>query len=252
MASGKRAVRRVDHFYVPLHNAADGFAFLSETLRLPVVWPFTDYGVFASGGVHLGNTNLEIIKSTDAFLHGVALRPARVRGIAFETDLDVDHEFGAELDERGIPHTPPTPLTPPGADGPAWTNVGFGNWLSISGSFACKYHFIGVEQSRRQLRKAFDEVDGGTLGLDHVEELVFGAPDLEAAVSYWQNVLDPESPAEPGLWRLGDGPAIRLVEADDDGVQQLVLRVRSAEQALAALGSTTPEQLDGLMLELRE
>jgi hypothetical protein len=146
-------------------------------------------------------------------------------------------------------------MTPPGADAPFWTNVNFGDWPSISGTFACKYHGFDVDERRRQIREEFDARNGGTLGIDRVEEIVFGAKDVDAATAGWQNLLDPIEKSERGPWRLGDGPAVRLETSTEDRVERLVVRVRSVESAKAALGVTSsgdrvaPAELGGLELK---
>ena len=37
------------------------FPLLSGTFQFPVAWPISDYGGFATGGIAVGNVNLEII-----------------------------------------------------------------------------------------------------------------------------------------------------------------------------------------------
>ena len=58
-------VHQIDHILIASSDPNALFSLLTGTLQLPVAWPMTDYGAFASGGVGVGNTNLEIIKETD-------------------------------------------------------------------------------------------------------------------------------------------------------------------------------------------
>ena len=60
----KPLVDGVDHVFVPMLDASAGFASLTRDLSLPVMWPFTSFGGFASGGVSLGSIKLEVIDST--------------------------------------------------------------------------------------------------------------------------------------------------------------------------------------------
>ena len=53
----------VDHVYVPMTDASAAFAVLTEQLRLPVMWPFTSFGGFSSGGVSVGSIKLEVIET---------------------------------------------------------------------------------------------------------------------------------------------------------------------------------------------
>src|SRR5262249_53919251 len=114
-------VRKVDHVFVPLAAPEATFGFLTETLGLPVAWPFTEYGPFASGGVSLGSIHLEVVRSSDPLPCFVARDPARVQGIAFEPP-PIDDALLAELDRRGIPHSSPAPFpgTGHGTTGLLW------------------------------------------------------------------------------------------------------------------------------------
>ena len=116
----EQIVRRFDHIYVPLEDPHRAFAYLTKQLELPVVWPFSDHGAFASGGVSLGNLNLEVVRASENFLFGSLVTPARIRGIAVEP-LSTDDAFLAELGRRGLQHGPAAPFTPPGATTPAPT-----------------------------------------------------------------------------------------------------------------------------------
>ena len=52
----------VDHVYVPMADASAAFAVLADQLALPVLWPFTSFGTFSSGGVSVGSIKLEVIE----------------------------------------------------------------------------------------------------------------------------------------------------------------------------------------------
>jgi hypothetical protein len=135
-------VAKVDHVIVPLDAPEPAFRFLTETLGLPVAWPFTHYGAFASGGVVLGGINLEVLQTSEAYPFFTAARPARVQGIVFEP-MPIDAAFLAELDRRGIPHSPPMPFrgSGHGTSGLLWTNVYFPDFLDDRAiAFVCEYH----------------------------------------------------------------------------------------------------------------
>jgi hypothetical protein len=260
-------VKRVDHVYVPLQDARRGFPFLTETLVLPVTWPFRDFGGFASGGVFVGNVNLEVAQGSSRRAYSSPLEPARVRGIAFEP-LSIDEDFLAELDRRGIGHSQPNAATPPGASQPLWTTVEFDGLIGGSAvAFACQYHFPsewGVETKApsTRLTKTLAESSGGPLGIIGVSEIVVGSPDPVSAARRWQLLLDPTEPAEPGMWRFEVGPALRVVEAAENCVEHIVLAVRSVESAVEAAERLAiavkggqvlvPEALEGLSLELQK
>jgi hypothetical protein len=96
-----------------------------------------------------------------------------------------------------------------------------------------------------------------------VKEVVVGVRDLEAAERLWQRLLEPAPLSGLNTWRVGGGPAIRLVPAPRDGVQALVIRLASVERAKAFLrdnrllgaeaeGQVTidPSKVGGLVLRL--
>jgi hypothetical protein len=228
-------VRRFDHVYVPLADPERAFVHLTETLQLPVAWPFSDHGAFASGGVSLGNLNLEVLRAGENFVYGSLLTPARIRGIAVEP-VSADDAFLAELDRRGLPHSPPMPFTPPGAAGPTWTNIGIGVMTgTTSGAFACKYHF-DVAAPRAAAEAELDARDGGALGLIRAAELVLGAPDTDEAIDRWQRLLDPLEPVEDGHWTFPDGgPDLRVLPSSEEGCERLVLALRHAGRDLSEL-----------------
>ena len=65
--------------------------------------------------------------------------------------------------------------------------------------------------------------------------MIVGATDLETTRRLWQRLLDPARSATPNTWHVGNGPAIRLVSATEDGIQTLVIRVASLDRAKAFL-----------------
>jgi hypothetical protein len=64
-----------------------------------------------------------------------------------------------------------------------------------------------------------------------VKEIVVGVTDLEAARALWQKLLDPTPLSGPSTWQVGDGPAIRLVQAKENTTQELVITVASLPRA---------------------
>jgi hypothetical protein len=128
----------VDHVYIPMTDAPDGFAVLTE-LGLPVMWPFTYFGDFASGGVSVGSIKLEVIGANGTAPWCTAHDPPRIQGIAFRPSFSVDDTYLAAVDARSIPRTPPE--RHPDARAPRWTNVYFAGLVSdTAGAFVCDDH----------------------------------------------------------------------------------------------------------------
>jgi hypothetical protein len=89
--SGAPVVRQVDHIMVTADSIADAktlWLLFIEKLQLPVAWPPAQYENFFSGGVNLGNVNLEFVYFNDSATsgHPPARRWARFSGIELEPE----------------------------------------------------------------------------------------------------------------------------------------------------------------------
>jgi hypothetical protein len=89
-------------------------------------------------------------------------------------------------------------------------------------------------------REALAAVHGGALGVCGLAEVVVGSCDVAAAAARWRRLLDPIAPLEPGCWRLGRGPGLRIVRAPAERVERLVLGVRAVPQAERAWAGAAP------------
>lgn len=229
----------VDHVYVPMPDASTAFAVLVEQLALPVLWPFTSFGMFSSGGVSVGSIKLEVIEPNDAAPWCTAQSPPQIQGIAFRPAARVDDEYLAEVDARSIARTTPAHFERDGK--PAWTNLYFSDLISErAGAFVCDYHLPESRDLERR-RRVLDECGGGVLGVLDAVELVISTRDTDAARRRWQRLFDPVEPAGSLTWRLAVGPAVTLVAGDEERVDHLALAVRSvgaAEKAWAEVART--------------
>lgn len=229
-----KVIRQVDHILIASNDADDLFSLLSETFQLPIVWPMGNYGRFTSGGVSAGNVNLEIVKmpvSTDdntrSKIIGFALEPGPLQ------------DSINELDAREIPHGSSIPFTILDATGSVitpWITVTLPDLSNDSMIiFLCEY----THDLPAQRKNALDELlsrDGGPLSIESVSEIVIGTTNMRESQYNWQRLLEPLSPSSPGVWHLEAGPAIRLIEAEMDGIYELVINVRSLDQAGNFLG----------------
>lgn len=230
-------VRQVDHVFVPVDDPEPIQSLFTEVLGLPESWPVHDYGIFRSGGVSIGNCNLEFVHGDSEVNPFFEVRlPSVIRGIAFEPEPGTD--WGAELDVRGLRHTDRIPYEGRGCrghEGHLWTTMFLSGMVEREATvILCEYHAeecMRGEEAREALRRA----GGGVIGAERVEELMIGVQNYAKAEQRWSKFLDPVEPSEPGLWQLGDGPAIHLKESPIDGVAGIVLKVRSLEDARDAL-----------------
>ncbi len=244
-------VHGVDHVYVPLSAAKTAYSVLTETLGLPIAWPYAAYGDFASGGVSLGSLNLEVLRHSDAGPASRAHSPARVQGIALHPVAT--SRLVAELDRRGIAHSPPE-IFPPGASpgtGAMWTHVTLDRLSNPATTvFTCEYHIPGADDYASR-QASLDERGGGKLGVTGVREIVISSPQPTEAIDRWQQLLAPLSPTGPGHWELEHGPALRIIAGPADTVQQIVVTVRSLA-AIEQSGSDLVQALHGLAIRFVE
>lgn len=220
-------VRQVDHIRIASGGATALFALLTETLQLPIAWPMADHGGFVSGGVAVGNLNLEIVQDNQA-ADGKA---PRWTGFAFEPEpLSLAIR---ELDARGVKHGDPAPLRQwqNGWFRTRWTTVSLPEVSSDAAEiFLCEYA-DDPKEKRRELRHRLQSNRGGPLSVREVHEIVVGARDLSKSQRSWQRLLAPAQKRSEAHWVVGAGPEIRLVQSDADGIVGLTIEVESLKQA---------------------
>ena len=276
-----KAIRKVDHLLLPLSDPRGAWLYLAEALRLPInastgpaIDPWSQAGRAViervkggryTGEIGLGNVNLEPLPKGD----WQVLRDGRahIQAIALEPELDVPALL-TELAERGIAHLPPIDLGPGEFDGTTWhhTTVNLPELLDGSSSFVfvCRCHQPAEFMDPQLRQAALDAAAGGVLGVIGAAEVVIGARDVGQATDRWRRLLEPAPELTAGCWHLGAGPDQRIVEADVDGVVELVVNVRSLDAARAAaadLGMSVEargtdlavriDALDGLAVTLR-
>ena len=225
----------VDHFFAVSPDAERLFGIFRETFGLPVAWPFRAYGSFASGGLSVGNTVLEIV--TWEMPKGEVLT-TEWKMLAFEPAGDTEAAT-AELARRGIAHSAPDVSTYRDAEGKevvGWTNTGLiGPGLSDV-VFLCDYEARDrVAALHREGAEELARADGGPLGARGLKTLEVGVTDLESARREWRKLIDEPGQEQGDVFRFGAGPAIQLVSASSPGIRGIVLRVASLERARSFL-----------------
>lgn len=234
---------RVDHFFATSPDAEVHFNFFRDTLGLAVAWPYRSHGSFASGGLSVGNTVLELV--TWAVAEGETLR-TEWKSLAFEPVGDTEAAV-TELARRGISHAPPDVNRYNDANGKevvGWTNTDL-TGLSPSGVvFICDYaDRKGIHAIHQGAGDELRQRQGGPLGIVHLKEIVIGVSDFVAASEQWRRLLEGPGQESAGVFTFGDGPAIRLVEAEQAGIREVVIAVHSVENArrfLVARGLLEP------------
>jgi catechol 2,3-dioxygenase-like lactoylglutathione lyase family enzyme len=224
-------VRQIDHILLNSEKPEQLFAFFTEKLGFPVVWPFQSYGTFSSGGVGFGNVNIELthLKGSPSGLVGVALEP----GSASEALV-------SSLDARGLKHGAPAPVYQKDSSGKerlSWTTVQVTSLPPALGVFFCKYDsaFFDLDEGRAMNRRELESHGGGPLGIQSTMELVIGVRDITTAQRDYRALLGPPRDDRELVWQVGAGPAVRLVADHEDHLALLRMKVKSLERARAFL-----------------
>jgi hypothetical protein len=230
----KPAVSQVHVISVHVRDQAtfDGvFLFFRDVLRLPLIYgepSKPDHGdstLYA--GFSAGNAYLEPCGPYKGDAPYGPDRPTRFHGLTFVPATTID-EAAMELERRKITHS-----TAGGSD----RNPHFLFLESpSSGKQAVSIWEIQDKEDRANIRflgPSLEEVGGGALGVMRLEEVWIGcAGDSDRA--RWALFLHPVEPVD-GVWRIGNGPALRLVPSREAGIEAVVLQVESLERARAAL-----------------
>jgi hypothetical protein len=236
-------VRQIDHILIRSDAPADLFTLFAEQWQLPVAWPFSSYGTFASGAVHAGNVNLEFIaygtpkaspNAARAQYHGLALEPDSLDGAA-ET-----------LDSRGIPHGEiERPHETPG-EVQTWSSISLPTLSEGLEVFLCEYS-QDVQAFRTMLGTKLSDIHGGALGLVRVEAVVIESDEVRATAEAWTAVIGPRTSSP---WSLGAGPAIDLEAGPKPRISRLKLAVEelnTASAAVIAAGASCSPRGEGLV-----
>lgn len=268
--SAPSPVRQIDHIMIRTDVPEKLYAFLTETLQLPIAWPLAVRGTVASGAVGFGNVNVEVIKfpeqrRSDTQLVGFGFEPTPLA------------QCLVELKRREITHGEPRPFVITERDGSKktlFTNVTLPQFSDADRPANATMHiflseysptYVDVEQRRARLDTEMRARGGGPLGVAAVQEVIVGANDLKLAMNLWERLMAPRLAVEPGFWRIGNGPAIRVVQAPESKLQGIVIRVASLSRAKTflkekgLLGSVSeesvtidPNKLEGLNIQLVE
>jgi hypothetical protein len=233
-------IRQIDHVMIKADDPREVFALFTETFALPIAWPLEERGGVVSGGVGFGNVNVEAIR-----FPGQESLPSRAQLTGFGFEPSPLRACLDELQRRAVPYGPVRPLIVTDAKGAKrtlFTNV---TLLGLSDTalpvdaamhiFLSEYSptYVDVAGRHARIRKELRASGGGPLGVDSMREVVVGVSD-DTMRARWQRLLSPGRPIR-GAWRVGAGPAIRMVPAKENRVEELVVRVTSLTRTKAFL-----------------
>lgn len=288
-------IQQIDHIGIYARDPRPLFAFFTETLRLPTAFPYTEYDNYTSGSVALGNCFLEIMRFGQPLQQAVTHNGAEYFILGCLTKKGKLAGTLPELARRQIPHSGMVPFFAPQAtdENPIqiWANVYLGQllgenrwtrlffaltqrtepspsamqspllnkislWLMqkafANGMPVLTEYYREREAHRRAISsETLAESRGGLLGVERVGEVVVGVRDRAP----WARLLAPLTPNEGSAYRIGPGPALRLLPAAAPGIQTITLHVSSLARAKAALDDGAMDYADGgdrLVLTLPE
>lgn len=266
----------------------DFYSLMADTLRLPTPWPPTEHPTMRSGGIFAGNVDFEILYipseqiTEQAKLYGIVFEAweegtaeLNRRGFAYLPTPYIQKEQGK----------PPSSLWMNYFLESFWASNGWqkfifglrkllpddlwmrsasrssGNAKSVQWIFnqvysegivfLVKYNPLwrDIDAERRISSTQLEMRAGGVLGLIRVKEVAVGTTQLTESSALWRKLLRPAI-EETGLcWQAGDGPALRVITAEEDGVHHMVWEVASLEDAKAALieldmlGAVMPDEI---------
>lgn len=262
-------VKQVDHIMLDSENPRKLFDFFTQELKFPVVWPYREYGNFASGGVFAGNVNLEPVFFQHK--HESLKTRSKIIGLAFEASEPTE-EILQELDRRKILYMTPEIMEfgPEGSKMKIATNTVFKNMLPGSFIFICEYHIYKLFKTdlstmRKKWQNELTKKEGGPLGIEYVSEIKIRMKNRTEAFKKWQNLLRPCECSQDGCFDLGKGPSLRFLDSDLDCIYSLTIKVRSLEKAYDYLSSngliqtknehtvkTNPDKTFGILFEFTD
>ncbi|WP_460937206.1 hypothetical protein [Phycicoccus ginsengisoli] len=237
-------VEGVDHVYVPMVGAEEAFEVLSADLGLPVLWPFTSFGAFASGGLSVGSTKLEVIGATDAAPWCTAQILPQIQGVALRPAAPVDAAYLRSVDASGLARSEPALFERDGR--PAWTNLYLTDVIGErAGAFVCDYHLPESKDLGRR-RRVLADCGGGLAGCPGRRRAGGPGPRPGAGGGPVAAAPRPASDRRAGLapGRRAGGPA----RGDEDRVERLDLAVRSVVRAREVWAERAAQRLPGFPL----
>jgi hypothetical protein len=223
-------VKRIDHILLTPEDPRGLYDFLTQELKMPTAWAFREYEGFASGGIFFGNVNLEALVMSRDNLSS----PSKIAGIAFEPAGPTD-EVVEEIKRRQIAFDEPRTYEfgPEQSKTKMWTTTILTDFLPGSVVFICEYHpgIFNPPAWRNTLQKQLEEINGGPLGIEYVQEVELRIKDKEKALQKWQNLLSPHLLSPDGCFTVGDGPKLCMTESDKDSIHSIKIKVRSLKKA---------------------
>lgn len=220
---GGQAVSFLDHV-TSVTTPAEARGLYESLIKIGLVraWALGDFGIFVTGGVRLGNLNLELLgpnPGNDYFDPQFAtFEPLSLAGL------------GDELDRRGIEHGDLIPQTTKinGTETTIYTR------MELPGYCVHRELTAQLCASQTPVRTWRSVAPKNRVGLIDVRQVRIRVPDPAA----WAKLLAPAVAADDGKYLLSQGPVVRILPGDAqiEALEVRVLDVASAARELSAAG----------------
>jgi hypothetical protein len=224
-------IRQVDHVIIFAENPNPIVAFLRDTLGLAEAWPISTFGTFRSGGVSLGNLNVEVLQVPVGRASNQL--PARLGGIAFEPEPLI--EAVAALKQGSIPVGQPSSAGPyalPPDDSVAWTTAALPSLSSPALTvFLCEYSRLDIRAFRARMVASLSERQHARLGMCGAYELVVGTGGDSSYLAAWARLIEPHHSGQPLMLKFRNGPRVVVDPNLPRGLRRLVISVSSLSRA---------------------
>ena len=177
--------------------------------------------------------------------------PVELKGLAFEPNGGVPETLRL-FKEYGLPDQKPDSVTMTDSTGVkrlAYVNIGLdgpGGLPPAMGSIFINDNLgsAGAVMRRKAGAEELLRRKGGPLGLVSVRELTIGVQDTAAALAQWRKTFGNSRLESNGVIRWEIGPAMRFVTAPADAILEMVLAVRSIDDARRFLESKGMAKLE--------
>lgn len=221
-------VKKVDHVPISSTNAEQLFGFFTNVMGLPVAWPIMSYPGYTTGGVQVGNANIETATfgaptsagtSASASIYGIVLEPYS----ALSTITPVLSTRGAD---PGKPQVQQAPIN--GKMQTVWTN----ETLKALSSKDYVVYLCAYEPSYKKLLDSHKATPPlGKVGVESLKQINISATDVAATRKSWEQALAPNKMSSDGVMTIGTGPAVKISQGASNRITALVLTVKSLTQA---------------------
>lgn len=180
-----------------------------RSLGLPVAWKFAEYGPISSGGISLGNLNVELGSgiTPEAGDQFATFEPPALKGLT------------EDLDERGIKHGKPIPTK--AGSRLLYTRVVLPTYSQAKRMTTqfCAYAFpSGKPTTKAPANRA---------GVVNVSRVILNTKDPDS----WEKLFAPSEASPGNVYSFSSGPLVQLEKSANASVASIEVKVKDVTRA---------------------